>query len=91
MNLEDLIHRADSAHVRAMVGTTTNAERRAAEAEVTTQFRKDLEVFCGVTQAPTDKLEKLWSYAWREGHSEGYYSVAYIYRDLSELVRGAAR
>ena len=64
--------------------------RRAVEAE----FRKDLEqeVF-GLYGLPAaehvaqTKLDKLWDYAWSEGHSAGYYSVADIYEELSELVK----
>jgi len=42
--------------------------------------KKDL----GILDNP--KADRLLSYAWREGHSSGYYSVYQIARDLVEFI-----
>lgn len=47
-------------------------------------FREDLATFFGLTGH--QKEYKVWSMAWKEGHSEGLYMVYQYYEDLAELV-----
>jgi hypothetical protein len=58
-----------------------NAEDRRLEA----LFKSDLEKEHGVENNP--KKDLLYSIAWEEGHSAGYYEVAIKYDDLVELIK----
>lgn len=47
-------------------------------------FKRDLEKEHGTEKNP--KKDKLFSIAWEEGHSSGFYDVASKYSELSELI-----
>lgn len=37
------------------------------------------------TVVPKDKQDKVWAYAWQQGHSSGYSEVAYYLQEIIEI------
>jgi hypothetical protein len=60
------------------------AERRAAESEVTQQFRAYLEDTYAWAHSP-EARQTLWAAAWGNGHASGYSNVESHYNDYSDL------
>ena len=51
------------------------------------EFWKDLDEYCGITEAPVEKVQKLHSIAWDFGHSAGLGEVLYYADELAELIK----
>jgi hypothetical protein len=58
---------------------------RQEQGRITAMVKADLEAEHGIAGHP--KADKLWSLAWDDGHSAGYYDVIGYYEEFVELVK----
>lgn len=56
-----------------------------AQTDIVAEFKTALFKLYGVSDNP--KAQKVWEYAWQEGHSEGFSLIAIIFDDLVELIK----
>lgn len=62
-----------------------NEAYRADQAVLYAQFKTDALEYVGLAGHP--KADKVWAYAWEEGHSSGYHSVLQVLEEVAELVK----
>lgn len=95
-NVEDAKAQLDAARTAAQQAEqaykdakkAADAKRRRREAEE--HAKKRAEIIANVVSPglPEVLVDRMWNYAWQEGHSSGYGEIEAVLSDLDDMLRG---